>query len=128
MKRLKSHIKYKSLRISLTEPKDAVTLDNIKPKQQNPLFPFNFKEKSRQKRAVVIHGWCVQLFVTPWTVAGQAPLSMGFPRQEYWSGLRDNIYSEEKEGRKEGREGEEGKEEKKEGKRKEKMESHIKVY
>ena len=30
---------------------------------------------------------CVQLFVTPWTVAHQAPLSMGFPRQEYWSGL-----------------------------------------
>ena len=29
---------------------------------------------------------CVQLFVTPWTVAHQAPLSMGFPRQEYWSG------------------------------------------
>ena len=26
-------------------------------------------------------------FVTPWTVAYQAPLSMGFPRQEYWSGL-----------------------------------------
>ena len=24
---------------------------------------------------------------TPWTVACQAPLSMGFPRQEYWSGL-----------------------------------------
>ena len=24
---------------------------------------------------------------TPWTVAHQAPLSMGFPRQEYWSGL-----------------------------------------
>ena len=24
---------------------------------------------------------------TPWTVARQAPLSMGFPRQEYWSGL-----------------------------------------
>ena len=29
----------------------------------------------------------VRLFVTPWTVACQAPLSMGFPRQEYWSGL-----------------------------------------
>ena len=28
-----------------------------------------------------------QLFVTPWTVAHQAPLSMGFSRQEYWSGL-----------------------------------------
>ena len=26
-------------------------------------------------------------FVTPWTVACQAPLSMGFSRQEYWSGL-----------------------------------------
>ena len=25
--------------------------------------------------------------VTPWTVACQAPLSMGFPRQEYWSGV-----------------------------------------
>ena len=29
----------------------------------------------------------VQLFVTPWTVARQAPLSMGLPSQEYWSGL-----------------------------------------
>ena len=26
-------------------------------------------------------------FATPWTVASQAPLSMGFSRQEYWSGL-----------------------------------------
>ena len=26
-------------------------------------------------------------FVTPWTVAHQVPLSMGFPRQEYWYGL-----------------------------------------
>ena len=29
----------------------------------------------------------VQLFAMPWTVAHQAPLSMGFSRQEYWSGL-----------------------------------------
>ena len=29
----------------------------------------------------------VRFFVTPWTVAHQAPLSMGFSRQEYWSGL-----------------------------------------
>ena len=29
----------------------------------------------------------VRLFVTPWTVAYQASLSMGFSRQEYWSGL-----------------------------------------
>ena len=27
------------------------------------------------------------LFVTPWTAARQAPPSMGFSRQEYWSGL-----------------------------------------
>ena len=30
---------------------------------------------------------CVQLFATPWTVAYQSPQSMGFSRQEYWSGL-----------------------------------------
>ena len=29
----------------------------------------------------------VQIFVTPWAVVCQAPLSMGFSRQEYWSGL-----------------------------------------
>ena len=29
----------------------------------------------------------VQLFATPWTVAHHAPPSMGFSRQEYWSGL-----------------------------------------
>ena len=29
----------------------------------------------------------VQLFATPWTVAHQVPLSVGFPRQECWSGL-----------------------------------------
>ena len=30
---------------------------------------------------------CVQLFVTPWMVAYQAPLAMEFSRQEYWRGL-----------------------------------------
>ena len=30
---------------------------------------------------------CVQFFATLWTVALQGPLSMGFSRQEYWSGL-----------------------------------------
>ena len=29
----------------------------------------------------------VQLFATPWAVACQAPLSVGFSRQEYWSGF-----------------------------------------
>ena len=40
--------------------------------------PRIFKDKSLS---------CVWLFVTPWTVAGQAPPSMGYSRQEYWSGL-----------------------------------------
>ena len=30
---------------------------------------------------------CVRLFATPWTVARQTPLSMGFSRQECWGGL-----------------------------------------
>ena len=37
--------------------------------------------------AVVLLLICVQLFVTPCTITHQTPLSMGFPRQEYWSGL-----------------------------------------
>ena len=57
---------------------------------------------SRFVRAAITkyHGWdgmllllllsrfsCVQLCATPWTAAHQAPPSMGFSRQEYWSGL-----------------------------------------
>ena len=38
----------------------------------------------RKKVKLLSH---VQLFATPWTVAYQVPLSMGFSRQEYWSGL-----------------------------------------
>ena len=41
--------------------------------------------------ALLISGVCQSLSrvhcVTPWTAARQAPLSMGFSRQEYWSGL-----------------------------------------
>ena len=37
--------------------------------------------------AMLCHFSRVQLFATPWTTAHQAPLSMGFPREEYWSGL-----------------------------------------
>ena len=36
---------------------------------------------------VLIHFVHVQVFATPWTVACQVPLPMGFSRQEYWSGL-----------------------------------------
>ena len=38
--------------------------------------------------ACMLSHFChVQLFVTVWTVASQAPLSMGFSKQEYWGGL-----------------------------------------
>ena len=36
---------------------------------------------------VLIRFGCIQFFATPRTVAHQAPLSMGFSRQQYWSGL-----------------------------------------
>ena len=36
---------------------------------------------------ILSHSIVSNSFVTPWTTAHQAPLSMGFPRQEYWSGL-----------------------------------------
>ena len=69
--------------------------------------------KMLQKTLMNLLGWsytymlcmlsCVQLCDTPWTVVLQASLSMGFPRQEYWSGFavsssrgfsrpRDRIY------------------------------------
>ena len=44
----------------------------------HPYPPLKVKVKSLSR---------VRLFATPWTVACQAPLSMGFSRQEYWSGL-----------------------------------------
>ena len=44
--------------------------------QSNPIKMKSMKSLSR-----------VRLFATPWTVAYQVPLSMGFSKQEYWSGL-----------------------------------------
>ena len=45
------------------------------------------KTKHGLGHAVVVVSVMFHSFATSWTVAGQAPLSMGFPRQEYWSGL-----------------------------------------
>ena len=42
---------------------------------------------SKQGVCVLSHFSCVWLFVIPWTIACQAPLSMGLSKQEYWSGL-----------------------------------------
>ena len=46
--------------------------------------------RQSDSRANAVGGLLIQscpCLVTPRTVAHQAPLSMGFPRQEYWSGL-----------------------------------------
>ena len=59
---------------------------------------FNSDNNSRRQAEKVLFPFCmhacmlshfsrVQLCATPWTVAPQAPLSMEFSRQEYWSGL-----------------------------------------
>ena len=64
-----------------------------------PLSPFAFNLSQHQgpsqwvylclkERKVKMKSFSrVRLFVTPWTIAYQAPPSMGFSRQEYWSGL-----------------------------------------
>ena len=46
-----------------------------------------YMEKCSMSTVVVYSLSRVQLFVTPWTVTCQAPLSMGFFRPDYWSGL-----------------------------------------
>ena len=59
-------------------------------------FPLGWSKYGKQKACIftlsfmlLLACWShshVQLFATPWTVAQQAPLSMEFSRQEYWSG------------------------------------------
>ena len=74
------------------------TLDSSKtsqwlcPKESNTIYLFLFSEVSLNLQALVPVSVLspfsrVQLFATLWTVAHQAPLSTGFSRQEYWSGL-----------------------------------------
>ena len=48
---------------------------------------FHFSEKQSNKKVKVKSLSRVRLLATPWTVAYQAPPSMEFSRQEYWSGL-----------------------------------------
>ena len=50
------------------------TIDSREPRRHHPLSPMYMLSRA-------------QLFATPCTVAHQAPLSLGFPRQEYWIGL-----------------------------------------
>ena len=50
------------------------------------IFKYLYENKD-PNCSVLSHLRHVQILVIPWTVACQAPLSMGFSRQEYWSGL-----------------------------------------
>ena len=62
--------------------------------QQQQLLPHHPTTTERGFTRQGGHGWGLlsrlvasSSFATPWTVARQDPLSVGFPRQEYWSGL-----------------------------------------
>ena len=44
-------------------------------------------ESSHTRNKLCVRARSVWLLVTPWTVARQTPLSLGSPRQDYWSGL-----------------------------------------
>ena len=57
---------------------NSVNVYSVLPHHCNNTFPKDTEVKSLSH---------VQLFATPWTVAQQAPPSMGFSKQEYWSGL-----------------------------------------
>ena len=72
----------------------------LEPQRQYQSFPMNIQGWNNLKKlrswhlvpsvpccAVLCHFSFVWLFATLWTVAHKAPLSMGFSRQEYWSGF-----------------------------------------
>ena len=80
MKEMATHSSTLAWKIPWTEEHSGLQSMGVA-KSWTPLSYFTFtsyKENSVSR---------VQLFVTPWTVADQAPPSMGFSRQEYWSGL-----------------------------------------
>ena len=71
----KKHMKACSTSLIIREMQFKITM-------RYHLTPVRMKVKVKVKTLN-----CVQLFATPWTVAYQAPLSMEFSRQEYWSRL-----------------------------------------
>ena len=65
----------------------GLTAPTFFPRRKRPNMQCPQVGDSHLKACVLSRFSPVQLFVTPWTGAQQAPLSMGFSRQEYWSGL-----------------------------------------
>ena len=63
----------------------------MSPKLAGRFFTIEPSGKPMREDVYILHAKslqsCVHLFVTVWTLANQAPLSMGFSRQGYWSGL-----------------------------------------
>ena len=55
-------------------------------KKNKKLWLKTLKKKKKELTCACVHS-SVQLFVTPWTIAPEASLSMGFSQQEYYSGL-----------------------------------------
>ena len=58
----------------------------VGPKQGDSSRMEMFQKGAERKVKVLVTQLCL-LSVTPWTITHQTPLSMGFSRQEYWSGL-----------------------------------------
>ena len=64
-------------------PRDVSTMQRVKPRGHHHSLSYSI----RTLTCVLSRFSHIRLFETPWTVACQAPLSMRFSRQEYWSGL-----------------------------------------
>ena len=71
----------KTLQYSKVISLQLIKINGNKTKQQQQKVWFLFQVEKKESLS------SIQLFVTPWTVAHQAPLSIEFSRQEYWSGL-----------------------------------------
>ena len=66
---------------------NTADLSDFTPSEKLLFFFLPSRPKETLYACVLSHFNCVRLFVTLWTLAHQPPLSVGFPRQEYWSGL-----------------------------------------
>ena len=67
-----------------TQERSNIVIDSIKTLQ---MVHINRKKIFKKQRVCVQSLSQVKLFAMPWTMAHQAPLFMGFSRQEYWSGI-----------------------------------------
>ena len=80
--------RYACLFTAIVHQVNSFDNSNRKLRQSEWLEFWSFKHFSLLHLAHIAQSLsCVQLCETPWTVACQSPQSMGFPRQEYWSGL-----------------------------------------